>query len=833
MTYRALDGIRILHLGGGVAGHYCTRLLASYGAEVTLVEPPEGDPIRRLHPLVADHEGPEASAAFAYLTSGQRSVVLDLTDESDREVALRLTADVDAVVDSHPPGTLEALGIGPAALRARNPALVVTSVTAFGTQGPYADWPAAEIVIQATGGWMFGLGDPDREPLKAPGVQAQQLGGLCAAMATLGSLRGARRDELGDHLDVSCQAAVAWFLMNPTTVHEYSGTVWTRAGGRSTTNYPQGVMPCADGLVGVNVMYYVEWDRLCTLVERPDWQTDPRLATPLDRLQNAEVIDEVLLAWLGDRTLDEVLQTAQDHKLPFSRIATIDDLLASDHLAVRDYWRIQDDPVLGAIVGPGPPFKLSAVPEELEEKPAPTLGEHTSQVHLEATDRPHSDAQGRAPQHAPVAGNANPTAPGSGLPLQDVVVVDLSMAWAGPLAVRVLAELGAQVIKIEGASHMDRWRGGTTPQRGTSRYPDNDPGERPWNRNAFFNTQNRHKRSLALDLKSDRGKDIFRQLVAQADVVVENFSAAALGRLGLDYHALRDITPDLVMVSLPAFGMTGPESGQVAHGPTIEAAAGNLRLQGYDGEDGLASGLLAWGDPIAGMNGAVAALVALTHRDLTGRGTHVDLSHVEAAIPLNVQAVLDRTVNGVRRGPRGNRDDVAWPQGCYPCRGDDRWIVCSCPDDAAWHRLAMVIGADELDSDRLSRADARRRAAAEIDVAITRWTSDRTTSDAVAALHAAGIPAAPVHDAIDLGNDPNLRAAGFFQTITHPEAGTHRYPGMPWRSATRPWKPPVPAPCFGEHNRQILHDHLQLRADDVDQLTADGIITDHPDTQGD
>lgn len=832
MSYQALDGIRVLHFGGGVSGHYCTRLLTGYGAEVTLVEPPGGDPIRQLHPLAAGHAGPEASAAFAYLTSGQRSVVLDLADASDRRAALQLATEVDAVIDSHPPGTLEALGIGPTELRAHHPGLVVTSVTAFGGDGPYADWPAAEIAIQATGGWMFGLGYPDREPLKAPGVQGQQLGGLCAAMATLGSLRGARRDGLDDHLDVSCQAAVAWFLMNPTTVYEYSGLVWTRAGGRSTTNYPQGVMPCADGLVGVNVMYYVEWDRLCELVERPDWQTDPRLATPLDRLRNAEVIDEVLLAWLAERTVEQVLRTAQDHKLPFSRIATVDDLLASEHLAARDYWRTQDHPTLGPIVGPGPPFKLSDVPED-PELPAPRPGEHTTSVRAEVVNRRGTDGHDRASVHVPDMDHATPDSAGARLPLQDIVVVDLSMAWAGPLAVRVLAELGAQVIKVEGASHMDRWRGGTTPQRGTQRYPDNEPGERPWNRNAFFNTQNRHKRSLALDLKSERGKDIFRRLVAQADVVVENFSAAALGRLGLDYRALRAITPDLVMVSLPAFGMTGPESGQVAHGPTIEAAAGNLTLQGYDGEDGLASGLLAWGDPIAGMNGAVAALVALTHRDLTGRGTHVDLSHVEAAIPLNLQAVLDRTVNGVRRGPRGNRDEAAWPQGCYPCRGDDRWIVCSCPDDAAWGRLGAVVGADDLDIERLSRAADRREAAAEIDEYITRWTRGRTAPEAVTALHAAGIPAAPVHDAVDLGNDPNLRAAGFFQTITHPEAGTHRYPGMPWRSATRPWKPPVPAPCFGEHSRQILHDHLRLRADELDQLAAEGIIADHPDTQGD
>lgn len=417
--------------------------------------------------------------------------------------------------------------------------------------------------------------------------------------------------------------------------------------------------------------------------------------------------------------------------------------------------------------------------------------------------------------------------------LDDLLVVDLTMAWAGPMVTRVLAEHGARIVKIEGASHMDRWRGGTTPQRGTHRYPDNDPGERPWDRNAFFNTQNRHKQSLALDLKSERGKAIFRGLADQADLVVENFSAGAMQRLGLDHDVLTASNPSLIMVSLPAFGRTGPEAGQVAHGPTIEAAAGNLMLQGYQDGEPLASGLLAWGDPIAGMNGAVAALAAVTYRDLTGNGVHVDLSHVEAAIPFNLQAVLERTVNGRTPGAEGNRDPQQAPQGAYPCRGDDRWMVCTCPDDEAWHRLAGLLDDPRLASADLSSVTARWTHHDLIDEVLAGWSIRRSRSDAIAELRAIGLPAAPVQDAADLLADPHLAARGAFQTITHPDAGSHPYPGMPWISTERPWMEPAPAPRFGEHNAEVLRDLLGLDEAAIDALAEAQVIADTPHRQGD
>src|SRR5690606_23880454 len=232
-----------------------------------------------------------------------------------------------------------------------------------------------------------------------------------------------------------------------------------------------------------------------------------------------------------------------------------------------------------------------------------------------------------------------------------------------------------EVIKIEGPTHMDRWRGGTSPQRGVERYPHGQPGERPWNRNAFFNSQNRGKRSLSLDLKTAEGKQLLRELVKRSGILVENFGSGAMGRLGLDYEQLREVRPDLVMVSMPAFGRTGPDRNHIAHGPTIEAAAGNVSLQGYEDGEPLPSGAFAWGDPVAGVNGAFAAIAGSAYRASTGKGTHVDLSHLESGVLFNFPAIVDYAATGRLHQPMGNHDPLVYFQAVLPCAGDDRWVA--------------------------------------------------------------------------------------------------------------------------------------------------------------
>jgi crotonobetainyl-CoA:carnitine CoA-transferase CaiB-like acyl-CoA transferase len=419
-------------------------------------------------------------------------------------------------------------------------------------------------------------------------------------------------------------------------------------------------------------------------------------------------------------------------------------------------------------------------------------------------------------------------------PLSGIRVVDLTMAWAGPMTTRVLAQLGADVVKIEAATKMDRWRGGTFVQRGTERYPDHDPGARPWNRNAYFNTQNVGKRSLALDLKSPQGHEIVLDLIRRADVVTENFAFGAMKRLGLDYDSLLEIRPDLVMLSMPGFGSAGPERGYIAHGPTIEQLSGNAYLQGYVDGPPLASGRLAWGDPVAGMTAAALLMVALWRRHTTGRGSHIDLAQLEAGVLFNFDSILDAVNGGPVPPRRGTGHAVLAPHGAYRCAGQDRWLTLACRHTADWRQICAVVGRDALRAAELDEVAARRAAAERIDKEIAEWARGRDAVAAARLLQARGVPASAVLNAADLLADEQLATRGYFLDITHPEAGRHRYLGLPWqyRSAPAWWREVQPAPCFGEHNSAVLTE-IGVPPERIAELAEAGVIAHHPVQQGD
>jgi crotonobetainyl-CoA:carnitine CoA-transferase CaiB-like acyl-CoA transferase len=804
MSAPALTGVRVLEIGGRAAAAIAGRYLADYGAAVTTAtvtsavaagaDPDDGAGVLGAAEL--------AAARQQFLEMGKQTVAVDLGTPAGRHQLECLIADSDIVLDGTCLGTLDRCGLPVSRCMTVQPAVVLVSINPFGATGPDSGKTGTDLLQSAAGGWAYGIGDPAREPLKAPGLQTEVIGGLCAASAALASHLRSRESGQGDYIDLSIQESVTFFLMNPTTVESYSGEIWRRDGGITHANYPQGLMPCADGMISVNVMYFAEWQRLCDVLHTREWLVDPRLATPIDRLRNRAIIDAALMPWISRHTVAELYEFAQRHKLPFSPVKAVSDLLFSPQLAAREYWRLMPVADRRDIPVPGLPFKLRTVAEMVPGTATRSPGTRAGQL------RPAGD-----------------------LPLAGVRIVDLTMAWAGPLATRILGELGAEVIKIEGPAKLDRWRGGTSPQRGTERYPNHDAGADPWNRSSFFNTQNVNKYSLGLDLKTARGRALLEDLIASADMVVENFSAGAMGRLGLEFDDLRRLQPGIVMVSMPGFGKTGPDSGNVAHGPTIEAAAGNLALQGYEDGDPLASGFLAWGDPVAGLTGGYAALVAWASHLATGNAVQVDLSQVEAGIMFNFEAVIEHGLTDRQPERFGNRSREFIPQGIYPVAGYDRWIAVSCMDDQMWRRLAAVIaGPDGPAVDEASQRWANRAA---IDKAIAAWSAPLDTANALAELAAAGVAAAPVNDARDLNHDPHLAERGFFRIIDHPSCGRHQYPGMPWRSLRCPWQTPRPAPRFGADNALILGEILALTEDEISALRQASVIADIPAPQGD
>lgn len=377
---RALSHIRVLDLTHHIAGPYCTKLLGDYGADVIKVERPGvGDPARSVGPFPNDTPDPEKSGTFLFLNTNKRSVTLDLETVTGQRILKDLAQDADVVVENFEPGLLSGLGLGYEALSAANPSVIYTSISNFGQTGPYRDYQATEIVVDAMGGWMYGLGTPDREPLKPPGVQAQMIAGIFGLMGTLTAYYARFATARGQHVDISIMEAVLWMLMNITTTYSYSGNVWRRTGDRSAMNHPQGLYECKDGLIGANVLYYVEWDRFCEFVGHPEWKDDPRFRTPVDRARNAAAMDEVLTPWIRERGKMELYRSAQQQKIPFALVNSPADLLESPQLQAREYFVGVDHPAAGCVTMPGAPFKMSETPSAMR-LPAPLLGQHTEEV---------------------------------------------------------------------------------------------------------------------------------------------------------------------------------------------------------------------------------------------------------------------------------------------------------------------------------------------------------------------------------------------------------------------------------------------------------------------
>jgi crotonobetainyl-CoA:carnitine CoA-transferase CaiB-like acyl-CoA transferase len=400
-------------------------------------------------------------------------------------------------------------------------------------------------------------------------------------------------------------------------------------------------------------------------------------------------------------------------------------------------------------------------------------------------------------------------------PLHGVRVIDLSMGWAGPLAARHLVDMGAEVIKIESCERFDWWRG----WEATQEWIDSNAAEQ----SASFNTVNRNKLDVTLDLMSADGKDLLKRLVAVADVVVENYSAGVLPKLGLGYEALKAVNPELVMLSMPAFGTTGPWSAYRAYGSTVEHASGLPHLNGEaDWPPTMVH--VAYGDAVGGLNGAAALLTALRHRRRTGEGQYLDLSQSEGLFPLGIHGILHQSVIGRPPVRTGNRSPDCAPHGVYPARGEDQWVVIQVLTEPQWRALrGIVAGLDAFGDvpDRLARRD-------ELDRVVAAWTQPREAAEIMHELQANGVPAAAVYSALDVLADPHLAARGQWQMIERAYVGRQPNPVAPYRVGEVPYAIEAPAPTLGQHNRRVLGELLGLTDAELARLTRAGVIGDRP-----
>lgn len=645
---------------------------------------------------------------------------------------------------------------------------------------------------------MHTFGYPDREPLTYGGEPAQYMAGLNAFFAALIAVHHAHLTGHGQHVDLSIMEALTTAHGQALVEYEYTSRLAERRRGGS-------VFPCKDGFIRVVDQQPRQWERFAALVGAPELIDNPQLSTAAGRRLHMREIAAVIGRWTRERTGDEVYHLAQAEHVPASYPATTADLLASPQLRARGFFVEIDHPTAGRAIYPGAPYQIGDLPWVF--KPAPQLGEHNIEVKSKRPVRP-ANTHLRTRQQLPLAG---------------VRLLDLGMFWAGPYAGRLLAAAGAEVIKVESTSRPDPLR---VLPRGL--FPDGIPGAQPWNRSGMVNERNRDKLGITLDLRTFEGATIFKDLVRISDVVLENFSTRVMKGFGLGYDTLSHINPQLIMISMSSQGTTGPEREYVSIAPIISDLSGFSALSGYTDEPP-GSLTAAYPDPVGAVGGAGAVVAALLYRDRTGRGVHIDLSQREMMISLLGESVLELTMNGHLRSARGNHHSQMAPCDVYRCKGEDEWIAIAVTDTEEWRSLCTVIGCDNLAADlRFADIAGRQQHQDTLRHVIEAWTRNMEHREAMAVLQRSGVPAGAVLHADELLTDPHLEERGYFETVTHSAAGTHRYQGYPMKLSSTPIATRLPAPLLGEHNAYALGDLLGMPRSQIDELDQTRVIGNMP-----
>jgi crotonobetainyl-CoA:carnitine CoA-transferase CaiB-like acyl-CoA transferase len=787
----AMLEIRVLELGCGLAAAYATRLLVDLGAAVTKVEPPQGDPLRRRGPVPRGGVD-RGSGLFAYLNAGKGSVVLDAAAAADRGRLSELAAQHDILIESLGPGRLEETGLVHG--EATAPPRTVVRISPFGQTGPYRDRPATSAVLQAAGGWAARIGTPEGPPYFVGGSIEEYAAGAYAAAAALTAYRQA--DATGERVEVD--VSIFECIVGTVPYPMLQKIAFDRLGFPVPQRYQPipGIMRCRDGSVGISALTGQHWSDVCALLEIPELGEKMREVT----LRGDEWQKFIAKAepWLLERNAAEIVELFQAMRVPAVPIGNGANLPTLEPFASRDFYVRQ----------PGSGFLRPRSPLRLSATPAPMLRQSSR------------GAGGRdgAATLAPRAGQGARSSWGGGregLPFSGLRVLDFTTFWAGPYFTMYLASFGADVVKVESPKHPDGFRF-------VAAFP--QLGERWWEQSGVFHATNLGKRAITLDLEDARGKELARRLVADADVVAENFSPRVIEHFGLGYEAIRDLNPRAIVVRMPGFGLSGPCRDWVGWALTFEQMAGCAEITGEPGGRMFAPGGFA--DPVVGMHAAAALQAAIAHRERTGEGQLIEVAQVETVAAMTAEQVIHFSLTGVVLTRNGNRSDEAAPQGIYRAAGNDDWIALGVRDAGEWSALCGVIGRDDLRHDSsLADVVTRRARHDEIDRAIEAWAATRTARDAERELVAANIPAAKLLKTEDFYADAHLAKRCHFRTLDHEVCGPLAYPGWPLRFSSGPVEPyATAAPTLGRHNDEVLRGVLGLSQGEIDGLRAARVI---------
>jgi crotonobetainyl-CoA:carnitine CoA-transferase CaiB-like acyl-CoA transferase len=792
------DGIRVVDLSDRCSGAFAARLFGDFGAEVVLAETAEGHPLRHEPPFLDDEPHPDKSVLHAYLNWNKGSHVYSSPAELE---ALLVDADI-VITNSDAQAGFDQLP-GDA---------VLLSITAHGPAGPLADRAGNNLTTSARSGWSYINGFQDEAPLQMPREQVGYVGGVTGFICAAAALRRRTDSSVAERVEVSELEAFALTVHPWGIAAIYNDTGYSNGpAGRRPRGKPAPLWDLADGRMHFGIADFHNWRQAMEVLQLPGFGNQENLQPDIGR--HSQNLSEVVAGMA--RTLPSLSRWPVFHSLAQLRcvigvVQDVEDLGHDEQLLARQFLvetRIDGRTVRAA----GAPAKLHPTPWKLS-RPAPQLNESNRQPNRDTNEQARTATVKRTPASA-----ANP-ADG---PLSGLRVLSFGQAWSGTFGTELLALLGADVVQIGSLHRPDVWR------RVANNVPaglvDSSRTQHALNTQGLYNSVNLNKREITLDLRNERGRELFWELIPEFDVLADNFRPNVLPSWGVSLEKLHELRPGMIWASISGYGADGPYSEYPANGATTEPMSGFSSLHGYQGDEGMNTGGL-YPDPIGGYFLVATIMAALQDRDRTGEAQRVDLSMMEAVSTVCGDAFVEFDATGTLPKPIGNHHPRLAPHNNYQTRNGE-WLALAVESDRDWQSLVAYMHDDRAANRKFDTMQSRKSHEAQLDDILADWCSTRDATELEAALGTRGLLAARVVPLYELYSrpDPNLVASGFVTRVDHPETGPTWLPGRPWRFSGATASPVRAAPCVGEHSREILVQDLGLEESEYLALVAAGV----------
>ena len=805
-----LSGIFVTDLSNSISGAWCSRLLADYGADVVVVEQPEGHMVR----LLKLHDTSAEEVLSEWFLANKRSVMFESGAQQSLHRVRELYHSSDVIILPEPTSVLaEADELVP------DKRQITVSISSHGSTGKLAQQLGNELTAAARSGWASINGTLGRGPLKPSGWQTSYSAGTFGALGVMAALLQRESTGHGESLSISELDATVSMLSPGFLQSQYSGEPLRPSPANDLAGGPVRI---ADGYFALTLSRAHFWRDAMTLLGLDDLANDPKWESQRNRRENkSEYMGRVIEA-MSTWSKTDLFEELALRRVVAGPVLDMKELIENQHLEERGFWQHLSDGVRSAVL-PGPAAKMSATPLSIRRL-APAIGAHNND--FDNNDEPVTSPQYRIDSE-PVG-----SLDSSQGPLAGYTGIVLTQAWAGTYCTMLLAMMGANVIQVEVRSRPDGWRGGYEGEI-PPKLRDRETAIHPWNCGPLYNSVNLGKRCVTLDLSDPDGLKIFRELVEEADFIAENFSPRVMKNFGVDYEALKEIKPDVILCSLSAYGHTGPWANVPGIGGTIEPSSGMSSLLGYEDGIPLNSGQM-YPDAVAGLNAATALTAALVHRKQTGVGQFIDLSMMEANLTFVGEAATETLWGGAVPGPIGNKHRTWAPHGIYECHPDDQGnpshIAIGCENEQQWSALSSLIGdtSSSFDYSEFDTLEKRKRNETVLDEILSAFCALQFAPQLCETLSHNGVPSAVVMNTLEVSEDPDLIERKIIQMINHPEAGPAYQATLPIHFTGRAITNIRHSPRHGEHSWEVFSDLLSMDYETFARLKAKGVTGEGP-----